>query len=161
MKKKETKEQREKKQDKRRRIREIRKGKKEGLRDRIQSGHTAIQVRLEELNNQARINEAYKRLLSPLVKDEKILEIVIKNKDKLRNRFSYEIQIEGEKNKQTVHVGKIYDIGNRTIEEMKNTYQDKLRYKKGRQLEQGIIPSDAALLGLPIVTGKQIGRAHV
>ena len=76
MKKKETKEQREKKQDKRRRIREIRKGKKEGLRDRIQSGHTAIQVRLEELNNQARINEAYKRLLSPLVKDEKILEIV-------------------------------------------------------------------------------------
>ena len=32
---------------------------------------------------------------------------------------------------------------------MKNTYQDKLGYKKGRQLEQGRIPSDAALLGLP------------
>ena len=121
------------------------------IQEQFKKGITKKQIKLEELATIEGQRKVLKALFEPLVHDKGLLEIIIANKHKLKNRFAYKMNI---RDKQNV-LGTINDIGNRTPDEIWDTYGRNLTYRPGRVITQGEIESDAMRIKLPRGSAKQ------
>ena len=102
------------------------------IQEQFKKGITKKQIKLEELATIEGQRKVLKALFEPLVHDKGLLEIIIANKHKLKNRFAYKMNI---RDKQNV-LGTINDIGNRTPDEIWDTYGRNLTYRPGRVITQ-------------------------